>query len=66
MKKISSFQSFKDSKVANLHSIKGGKWIKTDCGEIDTGRGVLKYKCDLYNDETKQKHVYGTSPIVLK
>lgn len=59
MKKKSEMTKFETSKLVETHSIVGGKWTRTDGGKTKYGDLVVKWCCDIYNDETGEKRLYG-------
>lgn len=64
MKKKSEMNKFETSKLVETHSIVGGKWTRTDGGsEVHAGY-TQSWCCDIYNDETRTKVLYG-GKIVL-
>lgn len=52
-------KKFETSKLSETQLIIGGKWSKTGAGEERHGAFIVRWCCDIYNDETRVKVLYG-------
>lgn len=59
MKKLSDFKKNQTISSVQLSTIRGGKNHKTGCGITTVDGRTVKYKCDIYNDETGKTTLYG-------